>query len=128
VPKDTPATWTRASLDATCKSLTCALQDSLDKHAPKKPSGAKFNYWWNEDCTEKKSLLKMAEILERRHPTLTTKLDLKTKWDEYKNAIYTAKRTSWQKFIKEVDSTPAMARGNKIMRASGAPAAKLGLV
>jgi hypothetical protein len=55
-------------------------------------------------------------------------LDLKTRWDEYKNAIYTAKRTSWQKFIKEDDSSPAMARVNTIMRASGAPAAKLGLV
>jgi hypothetical protein len=39
-----------------------------------------------------------------------------------------AKRTSWKKFIKEVDSTPAMATVNKIMRASGAPAAELGLV
>jgi hypothetical protein len=55
-------------------------------------------------------------------------LDLKTKRDNYKNAIYMAKKTSWNKFIKEVDSTPAMARVNKIMRASGAPAAKLGLV
>jgi hypothetical protein len=76
----------------------------------------------------KKSLLKTAELLERRHPTLTTKLDLKTKGDEYKNATYTAKRTSRQKFIKEVDLTPAMARVNKIMRASGAPTVKLGLV
>jgi hypothetical protein len=103
VPRDTPATWTRASLDAACKSLTCALQESLDKHAPKKPPAAKFNYWWNEECTEKKSRLKTAELLERRHPTSTTKLDLKTKRDEYKNAIDRAKRTSWQKFIKEVD-------------------------
>jgi hypothetical protein len=31
-------------------------------------------------------------------------------------------------FFREVDSTPAMARVNKIMSASGAPAAKLGLV
>jgi hypothetical protein len=76
----------------------------------------------------KKSLLKTAELLERRHPTLTTKLDLKTKGDEYKNATYMAKRTSRQKFIKEVDLTPAMARVNKIMRASGAPTVKLGLV
>jgi hypothetical protein len=53
-PRDTPATWTRASLDAAYKSLTCALQESLDKHAPKKPPAAKFNYWWNEECTEKK--------------------------------------------------------------------------
>jgi hypothetical protein len=125
MPRDTPATWLRASLDAVCKSLTCALQESLDKYAPKKPPAAKFNYWWNEECTEKKSLLKTAELFERRHPTSTTKLDFKTKRDEYKNSIYTAKRTSWQKFIKEVDSTPAMARVNKIMRASGAPAAKL---
>jgi hypothetical protein len=76
----------------------------------------------------KKSLLKTAELLERRHPTLTTKLNLKTKGDEYKNATYTAKRSSRQKFIKEVDLTPAMARVNKIMRASGAPTVKLGLV
>jgi hypothetical protein len=82
----------------------------------------------NKECTEKKSLLKTAELLERRHPTSTTKLDLKTKRDEYKTAIYTAKRTSWKKFIKEVDSTPAMAIVNIIMRASGAPAAELGLV
>jgi hypothetical protein len=128
VPRDTPATWTRASLDAACEPLTCALQESLDKHAPKKPPAAKFNYWWNEECTEKKSLLKTAELLERRHPTLTTKLDLKIRRNEYKTAIYTAKRTSWKKFIKEVDSTPAMARVNKIMRASGVRAAELGLV
>jgi hypothetical protein len=55
-------------------------------------------------------------------------LDLKTKRNNYKNAINTAKKTSWNFFKKEVDSTPAMARVNKIMRASGAPAAKLGLV
>jgi hypothetical protein len=128
VPRDTPATWTRASFDAACKSLSCALQESLDKHAPKKPLATKFNYWLNKECTEKKSLLKTAELLERRHPTSTTKLDLKTKHDEYKTAIYTAKRTSWKKFIKEVDSTPAMAIVNIIMRASGAPAAELGLV
>jgi hypothetical protein len=35
VPRDTPATWTRASLNAACKSITCALQKSLDKHTPK---------------------------------------------------------------------------------------------
>jgi hypothetical protein len=128
VPRDTPATWTSASLDAACESITCALQKSLDKHAPKKPPTPKFNYWWNDECTEKKSLLKTTEFLERRHPTLTTKLDFKNKRDNDKNAIYTAKRTSWKKFIKEVDSTPAMARVNKIMRASGAPAAELGLV
>jgi hypothetical protein len=45
VPRDRPATWTRASLDAACESITCALQISLDKHAPKKPPAAKFNYW-----------------------------------------------------------------------------------
>jgi hypothetical protein len=128
VPRDRPATWTRASLDAACESLTCALQESLDKHAPKKPPAANFNYWWNEECTEKKSLQKTVELSECRHPTSTTKLDLQTKRDEYKTAIYTAKRTSWKKFIKEVDSTPAMARVNKVMRASGAPAAELGLV
>jgi hypothetical protein len=50
-PSDTPATWTRASLDAACESITCALQKSLDKHAPKKPPAAKFNYWWNDECT-----------------------------------------------------------------------------
>jgi hypothetical protein len=128
VPRDTPAMWTRASLDAACESLTCALQESLDKHAPKKPPDVKFNYWWNKKCTKKKSLIITAELLEGRHPTSTTKLDLKTKRDEYKIAIYTAKRTSWKKFIKEVDSTPAMASMNKITRASGAPAAELGLV
>jgi hypothetical protein len=37
VPRDTRATWTRAYLDAACESITCALQKSLDKHAPKKP-------------------------------------------------------------------------------------------
>jgi hypothetical protein len=79
MPRDTPATWTRASLDAACESITCALQKSLDKHAHKKPPAAKFNYWWNDKCTEKKLLLKTAELLERRHPTSTTKLDLKTK-------------------------------------------------
>jgi hypothetical protein len=42
--------------------------------------------------------------------------------------IYTAKKSFWKKIIREVDSTPAMVRVNKIMRASGAPAAKLGLV
>jgi hypothetical protein len=52
VPRDTPATVTRASLDAACKSLACALQNSLDKHAPKKPPATKFNYWWNEECTD----------------------------------------------------------------------------
>jgi hypothetical protein len=128
VPRDTPAMWTRASLDAACESLTCALQESLDKHAPKKPPDVKFNYWWNKKCTKKKSLIITAELLEGRHPTSTTKLDLKTKRDEYKIAIYTAKRTSWKKFIKEVDLTPAMASMNKITRASGAPAAELGLV
>jgi hypothetical protein len=91
VPRDTPATWTRASLDAACESITCTLQKSLDKHAPKKPPATKFNYWWNDECTEKKSLLKRAELLERRHPTSMTKLDLKTKGDNYKNAIYTAR-------------------------------------
>jgi hypothetical protein len=128
VTRDTQATWTRASLDAACESITCALQKSLDKRAPEKPPAAKFNYWWNDKCTEKKLLLKTAELLERRHPTSTTKLDLKTKCANYKNVIYTVKRTSWKKFIKEVDSTPAMARVNKIMRAAGAPASKLGLV
>jgi hypothetical protein len=128
VPRDTPATWTRASLDAACESLTCTLKKSLDKHAPKKPLAAKFNYWWNDECTEKKLLLKTAELLERRQPTSTTKLDLKTKRNNDKNAIYTAKKPSWKKLIKEVDLTPAMARVNKIMRASGSPAAKLGLV
>jgi hypothetical protein len=105
-----------------------ALQKSLDKHAPKKPLAAKFNHWWNNECTEKKLLLKTAELLERRHPTSTTKLDLKTKRNNYKNAIYTAKKSSCKKIIWEVDSTPAMARVNKTMRASGAPAAELGLV
>jgi hypothetical protein len=55
-------------------------------------------------------------------------LDLKIKHNNYKNAIYTAKKSSWNKFIREVDLTPAMAQVNKIMRASGAPAAELGLV
>jgi hypothetical protein len=53
-PSDTPASWTRASLDAASESITCALQKSLDKQAPKKPPAAKFNYWWNDECTEKK--------------------------------------------------------------------------
>jgi hypothetical protein len=100
VPRDTPSTWTRASLDAACESITCTLQKSLDKHAPKKPPAAKFNYWWNDECTEKKSLLKTAELLEQRHLTSTTKLDLKTKRNNYKNAIYMAKKTYWKKFIR----------------------------
>jgi hypothetical protein len=60
-------------------------------------------------------------------PNLDDKVGFKKKQrNNYKNAIYTAKRTSWKKFIKEVDSTPV--RVNKIMRASGAPAAELGRV
>jgi hypothetical protein len=74
-PSDTPASWTRASLDAACESITCTLKKSLDKHAAKKPPAAKFNYWWNDECTEKKLLLKTAELLERRHPTSNSKLD-----------------------------------------------------
>jgi hypothetical protein len=53
VPRDTPATWTRASLDAACKSLTCALQKSLDKHAPKKPPAAKFNIGGTKNAQRK---------------------------------------------------------------------------
>jgi hypothetical protein len=124
VPRDTPATWTRASLDAACKSLTCALQKYLDKKAPKKPPAAKFNYWWNEEKVTSKN----GGTFRTQTPNLDNKVGFKTKRDKYKNAIYTAKRTAWKKFIKEVDLTPVMARVNKIMRVSGAPAAELGLV
>jgi hypothetical protein len=96
--------------------------------APKRPLDRQFTHWWNEDCADKKKNCISTAKFARRHPTSIANRERKTKQDEYKNSIYAAKKNSWPKFIKEVNSLPEMSRVNKIMRSTGARAAELGLV
>ena len=128
VPAEIPTQWSAEMLDQHVTSLNNALRASLDIHAPRKGPAKKYTIWWDENCTRTKQAARTAERRMRRHPTSQHKRLLQEASAAYKKAIHDAKRDSWRKFIKEVDSVPDMARVNKILNKVHGPAVELGLV
>ena len=128
VPAHTPALWSVHELESACDSLTRALRNSLDKHAPLKPRAKRHCIWWNEECTKAKSLCRRLHQRARRKNSAFLLQLAKTAQHDYQNTITKAKKSSWQSFISEVDNVSDMAKINKIMKAAGGSSIELGLI
>ena len=120
--------WGTNKIEEVTTRLNDLLKKQLDEYAPKKPPAKRFCAWWNDDCSAAKSEARRAETKFRSLPTSTYKIRLIAKRKKYKKTLIKAKRTSWRKFITEVNSASETAKVNKIMRKSGGPTPELGLV
>ena len=128
IPEIIPSEWSKASLDEATEAFTNKLKEILDEVAPMKPNKQRKTYWWNEDCTKNKNLCMNASRINRRERTQESRKAFAKALRTYQKGIYKAKKSSWQSFIEEINSLPAAAKVNKILKNLNGPSVDLGLV
>ena len=110
-------------IDDAAKAVERAIMLAYTYACPSKPTGKRRQpLWWSDE--------NRAELVERRREARSThKTALLSKAEEdwevhkvakraFKKAIQKAKRSSWRKFCKSVESAPEMSRMSKILKYS----------
>ena len=128
VPDDIPTYWSQQKLETACRSLTVALESSLDNHAPLKPPARRYEYWWTPECATAKRKYHKAAKLAHKNNTTKNHVEARKALHSYQKVVWDAKKISWQTFIQEVDSISDMSKVNKIMRRMNESPVEFGLV
>ena len=109
-------------LDRSTDVFLRELTNICDNNLPRKATVTKNTYWWNSDLTRLRSIARIwrNRFTRVRSPTLkqsylSNYLRSKT---EYENAIFSAKRASWNDFLSSQDCNSVWRQAYKVCKQS----------